>query len=91
LALGGAHEKVWGADDRGEASVAAPGKVEPVLTTWAAARLGGGRPAVTGALGSGTRTDQRSKVASDLLKESTFVFVIFMNLTGNVTMSITSF
>jgi hypothetical protein len=64
LALGGAHEKVWGADDRGEASIEAPGKVEPVLTTGATARLGGARPAVTGALGSTIRVDQRSKVAT---------------------------
>jgi hypothetical protein len=62
--LGGAPEKVGAKHDRDEASVAAPGGVEPMGTTCAASRLGGGRPTARASLRVAERVATRPDVAT---------------------------
>ncbi len=61
VATGDSQGKRAASDVRGGVAMAVPGGLEHLTTLWAAARLGGGRPAATGALRIG-RGSQRPRV-----------------------------
>jgi hypothetical protein len=50
VATGDSHGKLAASDVRDEVAMAVPGGLDHLAELWAAARLGGGRPAAAGAL-----------------------------------------